>query len=107
MRGLGSQQSHRRSVQGFSRGLMSSARPLACGDFGTGALIWFSCRQLNADVLSAARLSLTSPPYSSTGFIRRIGKRSSNSRVKMRATLLATSSFTTSAPRLTSPSKLT
>src|SRR5215211_9314261 len=96
---LGCQQLQRRSIQGFSTGLMSIARPFACGDSRTGALIWSGRRQLNAEVLSAAMLAVLSPPYSSIGRICRIGNRASNNAVNTVAVSADVSRWTTSTPR--------
>jgi hypothetical protein len=69
----GFQQRQRGSIHGFSHGLMSIARPFACGDAHCDEFDSDGFRQLYADVLSAVIDLLSQPPYASIGIILRMG----------------------------------
>ena len=58
----GSQAPVRGWIHGFSQGLMSIARPFACGEAFAGAFASEGLRQLNAVVLSARPLFESQPP---------------------------------------------
>jgi hypothetical protein len=87
---------------GFSIVFTSIALPYACSDH---RLVPLTNRQLKADVLSAAIEAWSSPPYTSTVTIRRIGKRASYSRWKTVVIASTASALTISDPGCDCPSK--
>ncbi len=78
---------------------MSIAQPYACCDQVSSLPV--TRRQLKADVLFASIEASSSPRYSSTSFIRWMGKPASKSILNTPTTPRAWSSCTTSSPRWT------